>query len=319
MTPNPGNTLAPDEVLITSQDMITAGSKSFAAAARLFAPQTRADAIMLYAWCRHADDLIDGQTLGHDTRHENSEGQKQRLSELREQTRAALNGVVSDDPVFEALRQVVHRNRIPGQHPMELIKGFEMDVSGRKYRSETDMLDYCYHVAGVVGVMMAIIMGVRDEDVLDRASDLGLGFQMTNIARDVIDDAKAGRVYLPSEWLEAAGIDEIDPSDPDQRKVLHSLALRLIDKAEPYYDSAYCGLADLPFRSAWAVAAAHRVYRDIGNRLRKDGVAAWDRRVATSPARKAVLLSLAIFDVIGSRLADRQTRPERRDLFQRPR
>ena len=188
---------AQEDVLATSEEMIAAGSKSFAAAARLFAPQTRADAVMLYAWCRHADDVIDGQELGHDAQTPERRAQDDRLAELKGLTRAALDGEHSTDPVFEALRQVVQRNQIPHRHPMELIKGFEMDVAGRTYHSEADTLDYCYHVAGVVGVMMAMIMGVRDEAVLDRASDLGLGFQLTNIARDVIDDAQ-GRACLPA-------------------------------------------------------------------------------------------------------------------------
>lgn len=317
MTTDSQDTAVAQDVLATSEDMIAAGSKSFAAAARLFAPDTRADAVMLYAWCRHADDVIDGQVLGHDAQIADPRAQEQRLGVLKAQTQAALDGEPSEDPVFEALRQVVHRNRIPYRHPMELLNGFEMDVSGRTYRTEEDTLEYCYHVAGVVGVMMAMIMGARDEAVLDRASDLGLGFQLTNIARDVIDDANAGRVYLPAEWLEEAGLESVDPSDLTQRKALHRLAIRLVDTAEPYYQSAYHGLCDLPFRSAWAVAAARRVYRDIGNTLRNRGSEAWAGRVSTSKPRKVVLLALALIDVFATRLPG--SVPERGDLFQRPR
>ena len=211
----------------------------------------------------------------------------------------------------------MQRNHIPHRHPLELLEGFDMDVRGRVYASEDDTLDYCYHVAGVVGVMMAMIMGVRDEAVLDRACDLGLGFQLTNIARDVIDDARVGRVYLPAEWLQAAGVDPVDPDDISQREVLHGLALRLLDLAEPYYASARDGLPALPFRSAWAVAAARRVYRDIGYQLRKQGHRAWDGRVSTSRSRKMVLLGLALFDVIGTRFGNGQDH-DRNGLFQRP-
>lgn len=319
MNSGPADTAMQPDVLANSEQMIAVGSKSFAAAARLFAPQTRADAVMLYAWCRHADDVVDGQELGHNTTAAADEDASERLAKLTAETGAALDGKRSDDPVFEALRQVVQRNHIPHRHPLELLKGFEMDVGGRVYASENDTLDYCYHVAGVVGVMMAMIMGVRDEAVLDRASDLGLGFQLTNIARDVIDDARVGRVYLPAEWLSQAGVDTIDPDNTEQRKVLHTLALRLLDRAEPYYASAYAGLPALPFRSAWAVAAARRVYRDIGNQLRKRGHQAWDGRVSTSKSRKIVLLGFALKDVIATRFVAADGGPDRTGLFQRPR
>ncbi|MCR9137818.1 MAG: phytoene/squalene synthase family protein [Alphaproteobacteria bacterium] len=312
------NVTSRDEVLRLSEEMIANGSRSFAAAAKLFAPATRADAVMLYAWCRHADDLIDGQDLGHHQQADFAEGQAERLEELRQQTQAALNGNATDDPVFEALQQVVARNHIPHRHPLELIRGFEMDVEQRVYRTADDMLDYCYHVAGVVGVMMAMIMGVRDDAVLDRASDLGVAFQLTNIARDIIDDARVGRVYLPSEWLAEAGLEDIDPSNRKQWPVLHSLALRLLDRAEPHYASAYAGVSALPFRSAWAIAAARRVYRDIGRKLREGGPEAWEKRVSTSTRRKIWLMILSFGDVLLTRFSPSGQGPARAGLYQRP-
>src|SRR5690606_18381279 len=189
-----GCTAMTDTVVERSEDAIAKGSQSFAAAAKLFDRETREDAVMLYAWCRHCDDVIDGQVVGHDQAKDFREGQRHRLAELREKTSAALAGEASGEYLFEALRRVVARHDIPHRHPQELLVGFEMDVEYRRYRTIEETLDYCYHVAGVVGVMMAMIMGVRDRAVLDRASDLGLAFQLTNIARDVIDDARAGRV-----------------------------------------------------------------------------------------------------------------------------
>ena len=307
-----------ERVLRFSEDMIAKGSKSFAVAARLFDRDTRADAVMLYAWCRYADDVIDGQVLGHGRRADHASGQAERLADLRARTQAALNGKASDDPVFDALRQVVARNRIPHRHAHELIAGFAMDVDRRVYRTREDTLDYCYHVAGVVGVMMAMIMGVRDEALLDRASDLGLAFQLTNIARDVVDDARAGRVYLPSEWLEEAGIGAVDPDNRAQWPALHALALRLLDEAEPYYASAFAGVSALPFRSAWAIATARRVYRDIGRVLRERGPHAWERRPSTTAGRKTALLALSVTDVMRTRRQSPPADPVRNGLYQRP-
>jgi phytoene synthase len=309
---------APRDLVQLSEDSIERGSKSFAAAARLFAPDTRKDAVMLYAWCRHADDLIDGQTLGHDQRASYRAGQRDRLQALREATEAALDGAYAKDEVFEALHRVVEKHQIPHRHPLELVRGFEMDAEGRVYDTLDDTLDYCYHVAGVVGVMMSMIMGARDKTVLDRASDLGIAFQLTNIARDVVDDARVGRVYLPARWLNEAGLSVVQPDRQDHQVVLHSLAMQLLDHAEPHYTSAYKGIASLPWRSAWAIAAARRVYRDIGEKLRSDGPAAWQGRVVTTKARKIWLLVLSLKDVVITRFARVDDAADRVGLYQRP-
>jgi phytoene synthase len=305
-----------DAVVLNSEAAIAQGSKSFAAAARLFDRRTRDDAVMLYAWCRHCDDVIDGQTLGHAQQADFRQGQRARLELLKEQTAVALRGERSADPIFEALRRVVERHDIPHRHPQELLQGFAMDVDHRHYETIGDTLDYCYHVAGVVGVMMAMIMGARDPKVLDRASDLGLAFQLTNIARDVIDDARVGRVYLPAELLRQHGVDVVDPDEPGQRQPLHRAALDLLDLAEHYYASAYRGMAALPVRSAWAIAAARRVYRAIGSQLRNGGPRAWDGRVSTSKAQKVALLGVSLSDVVQTRFDKRQT--PRKGLWQRP-
>jgi 15-cis-phytoene synthase len=305
-----------DQVVSQSKMAIAQGSKSFAAAAKIFDRKTREDAVMLYAWCRHCDDVIDGQTLGHEQQADFAEGQRARLNELKRQTAEALSASQIADPNFEALRRVVKRNNIPPRHLAELLAGFEMDVNHRHYETMNDLLEYCYGVAGVVGVMMAMIMGARDPEILDRASDLGLAFQLTNIARDVIDDARMGRVYLPAEMLARHGIVNVNTGEFEQRPKLHAAALELLDLADHYYASAYIGIGALPARSAWAIAAARRVYRDIGNTLRVGGPAAWENRVSTSTGRKYALLGLSLFDVIASRFIRRDD--ARIGLWQRP-
>ncbi|MEM1364680.1 MAG: phytoene/squalene synthase family protein [Pseudomonadota bacterium] len=307
-----------EAILAISRQTIEAGSKSFATASKLFDARTRDDAVLLYAWCRYADDLIDGQTLGHDQQADFRKGQNERLDELKTRTAAALAGMRDPEPAFEALRHVMARHAIPDAHPLALVRGFEMDVSERAYVTIADTEDYCYHVAGVVGVMMAQVMGVRSEATLDRASDLGIAFQLTNIARDVIDDAHAGRMYLPLDWLKEAGLESIDPDDPDHRRKLYKLALRLLDRADPHYESAHAGIAALPWRSAWAIAAAGRVYRDIGRKLREGGPNAWQTRISTTKSRKIFLLGLALKDVVVSRTRRRRYGPLRDALYQRP-
>lgn len=275
---------------------IRAGSKSFAAAARLFSPAMRADAVVLYAWCRHCDDVIDGQHLGFATPSGSPLTPEQRLLDLRTETAAALDGMATD-PVFAAFGEVMRRHGVPARYPSEHLDGYAMDVSGRRYETLEDTLAYCYGVAGTVGIMMAYLMGMREGATLGRACDLGLAFQLTNIARDIVEDAQAGRLYLPAIWLRDAGIPTTAVAAREHRAALAGVARRLVAAAEPFYDSAAIGIGVLPFRAAWAVSTARRVYRAIGVEVVRRGPAAWDRRVSTS--RLAKLRHVAAGGVLG--------------------
>jgi 15-cis-phytoene synthase len=257
-----------DELVALSRERIEKGSKSFAGAARLFPEETRASAYMLYAWCRQTQAALDGQAT---------------------------------EPVFQALQHVVARHQIPHHHPMELLDGMEMDVAERSYLTLDDTLEYSYHVAGVVGVMMTMIMGVRDRPTLERASDLGIAFQLTNIARDVVPDATVDRVYLPADWLAEAKIPTGKIADPAHRAAVFQTTTRLLDVADTYYTSSGAGISHLPFRSAWSIAAARRVYREIGNVVRKRGVNAWDARAGTSKRQKLAGVAVAGVEAASAR------------------
>lgn len=246
----------------------------------------------------------------------NSHGDQARLDELRELTLRAYTGEPVATPAFAALQAVVQNHDIPERYPMAHLDGFAMDVQGQRYQTIDDTLRYSYHVAGVVGVMMAHVMGVRDEATLDRACDLGLAFQLTNIARDLVEDAGMGRCYLPATWLAEVGIAEDDIAAPRHRPALAGLAQRLVDTAEPYYHSARGGLPALPLRSAWAIATAHGVYREIGVKVKERGAQAWDRRVSTSKTEKAGLLMRGAGMAVSSRLVTPEPRPAQ--LWTRP-
>ena len=280
-----------DNVTAHGHASIKKGSKSFALASRVLPPALRDDASMLYAWCRYCDDVIDGQEMGHGQIADYKEGQGERLDMLRAKTRAALDSEPTDDPVFAGLARVVKTHEIDHRHPFDLLKGFEMDAEDRVYNSVDDILDYSYHVAGVVGVMMANIMGVRDAATLDRASDLGLAFQLTNIARDVIDDAQADRVFVPRNLLKEHGapIEAEKLAHRDNWPAAHAAACSQLDIAEQYYQSAKVGIKELDFRCAWAICAALKVYREIGEVLRASGPKAWEGRVGASGKRKVAL------------------------------
>ncbi|MGB0086595.1 MAG: phytoene/squalene synthase family protein [Rhodomicrobiaceae bacterium] len=307
-----------DEIVRYSRERIEKGSKSFAAAARLFDPDTRARAHMLYAWCRHCDDVIDGQELGFASGAADAGSPADRLAGLRENTRRAVRGDW-DEMVFGALHRVVTERGIPERYLLDHLQGFAMDVEGRHYRTLDDTLAYCYHVAGVVGVMMAIIMGVKDTATLDRASDLGIAFQLTNITRDVMEDAAAGRVYLPEQWLIEAGVPDGGIADPANRKKVYAVTQRMLAVADRFYVSARHGIASLPFRSAWAIAVARFVYRDIGRLVRAHGASAWDQRAHVSAARKLYGVARSLATIARSHAHGRIVGvPSRTGLWTRP-
>src|SRR5690606_17911884 len=176
------------ELAAHAAQTIQAGSKSFAMAARLFAPPTRRSVMLLYTWCRHCDDQVDGQQLGWG-RYQTDD---QVLHALEGATRRACAGEPTREPAFAALQAVVQAHDIPERFLMEHLQGFAMDVRGHRYQTQDDTLTYCYHVAGVVGLMMTWIMGVRDEAALDRACGWGVGVRLTNIARRRVADAGIG-------------------------------------------------------------------------------------------------------------------------------
>ncbi len=273
-------------LVAAARDSIARGSKSFAAASLLFDRVTRERAWLLYAWCRAADDLADGQEMGHGMARIADPAAT--LALIRARTEDALAGRPTGDPAFDALGVVAAECGIPARYVHDLVEGFALDAEGFSPATEADLYRYCYHVAGAVGCMMAILMGVDPDDAatLDRACDLGIAFQLANIARDIVEDAGAGRCYLPADWLAEVGLDRATLADPAQRAPLASLAARLAARAEAHEASARYGARALSFRSAWAVLAAAAIYGDIARTVRARGARAWDRRVATGGLAK---------------------------------
>ena len=282
------------ELVAEARDTIRRGSKSFHMASRLFDRRTRERAWLLYCWCRHCDDQCDGQTLG------NGAGPGGCVAEVEFKTRRVLAGTVAHELPFDALGQVLAECAIPERYVFDHLQGFALDAEGWRPRTEADLLRYCYHVAGAVGCMMAIVMGVdpEDEETLQRASDLGTAFQLSNIARDVRDDHQTGRCYLPSDWLDAHDLDRDDLLHPDQRERLVGLVQRICDLAEDYEASARNGISRLGFRSRWAIHSADGIYGRIGRRVAALRGAAWDQRVVVPRREKAAIMISALRSAI---------------------
>lgn len=239
-------------------------SKSFALAARVLPPDRRAEVAATYAWCRRVDDAIDLDPAGDAAAV---------LERLRAELRSIYAGEPQDDPVLRAFQRVVQDHGVPEQYPRELLAGMEMDVAATRYRTLSDLLLYCYRVAGTVGLMLCHVIGVRSADALRHAAHLGMAMQLTNICRDVREDWERGRVYVPAALLPGDGA-WVPPRPgarlPERAAMALSLATeRLLALADAYYRSGDRGMRALSFRTAIAVRAARAVYSAIGRQLRK--------------------------------------------------
>ena len=281
------------DTVAAAKDSIAKGSKSFAAASLLFDKPTRERAWLLYAWCRRCDDIADGQDHGHGMTV--VEDAPARLVALSAMTEKALAGEVVGEPAFDALRIVAAETGMPKRFACDLVEGFALDAREWRPRSENDLYKYCYHVAGVVGCMMAVAMGVDpdDEDTLDRACDLGMAFQLANIARDIEEDDRVGRCYVPEEWLVEMDFPPGQHMKPPFRSRLAVLTKRMAARAAAFEAMAREGTPALSFRSAWAVLSAAGIYGAIGRTVAARGEHAWDHRVTTSGAQKLGFIAKA--------------------------
>ena len=275
-----------DRLVTIAAAMIAKGSKSFAAASRLFDRTTRERVWLLYAWCRRCDDLIDGQDLGGKLGDQTDV--TARLAEVRALTALALSGAETSDPAFDCLGVVAAETGLTQAMADAVIAGFALDAIEWNPRSEADLMRYCWHVAGAVGVMMAVVMGVdpSDDATLERACDLGLAFQLANIARDLSEDHAAQRCYLPSEWLAEADIPPGEELKPPYRNALAGLAGRLCQQAEAHESSARIGAKQLDLRQRWAILSAAGIYGDIARQVERRGTSAWDSRTVVGNWRK---------------------------------
>ncbi|WP_041785290.1 phytoene/squalene synthase family protein [Rhodospirillum centenum] len=279
------NRFAPERGdLVVCREMLRTGSRSFQAASLLLPTQVREAATGLYAFCRMADDAVDLGDGGQDV-----------LDRLNERLDRAYAGTPIDDPVDRAFARVVARYGIPKALPAALIEGFAWDAAGRRYEDLSGLFDYSARVAGTVGAMMTLLMGVRDPGALARAADLGVAMQLSNIARDVGEDARNGRIYLPLSWLREAGIDpEAWLADPDGTPGIDRLVRRLLKVADDLYVRAESGIVRLPVGCRPGIYAARFLYAEIGREVERLGPQAVCRRAVVSGRRKLALLLRAL-------------------------
>jgi phytoene synthase len=261
--------------------LLRGGSKSFDLAARLLPRAVRNPAVALYAFCREADDVIDEGGGG--------------LGWLRERLTLVYEGRPLALPTDRALAHVVASFAIPRELPDALLEGFAWDVDGRRYQDLFELRAYAARVAGSVGAMMAVVMGVRDSERLAAAVELGVAMQLSNIARDVGEDARNGRIYLPLDWVAEAGIDpEALVANPIHSPTLGRVVAQLLEAAKQHYQQASAGIARLPIGCRFGIGTAALLYAEIGREVGRRNMDAVSGRAVVPVGRKVSALATGL-------------------------
>ncbi len=265
--------------------LLRSGSRSFDSAAKLLPTSVRDPAIALYAFCREADDAVDAGTGN--------------LQEVQQRLSLAYKGHPRAHPVDRAFARVVEAFDMPRILPEALLEGFAWDADSRRYADLSDLRAYAVRVAGTVGAMMSILMGVRERDCLAAAIELGVAMQLSNIARDVGEDARNGRLYLPEDWLLQEGLEpDAFLSCPKHSASLARVVARLLDAADQHYHRATPGITRLPAKCRLGIGAARFLYAEIGSEIRRRGLDPVSGRAVVHGARKALALSRGLPSVL---------------------
>jgi phytoene synthase len=265
------------------RQMIRDGSKSFHAASKLLPADLRDPAYAVYAFCRIADDAVD-----------DAEAHADATERLRVRLDGIYEGAPRDHPVDRTLADVVSLHKLPRPLFDALIEGLEWDQAGRVYDTIEDLHAYSARVASAVGAIMTCLMGRRAPATLARACDLGVAMQLTNIARDVGEDARRGRVYLPTQWLRDEGLSRDGLiADPVFTPALGRVVARLLADADELYAASRCGIAGLPLACRPSINAARRLYAAIGDEIAANGYDSVSRRAVVPLRRKLSIAAVA--------------------------
>lgn len=250
----------PSDIVGESRAVLARHARSFRWASTFLPADARDDAAVVYTFCRVADDLVDEApdpaTAARDIALLDAE----------------LRGDAPPRPLVAAFREIAARRGIDLRSAQELVVGIAGDQGVVRVADDEALLRYCYRVAGTVGLLMCGVIGVTARAAWPHAVDLGIGMQLTNICRDVLEDTKRDRVYLPATRLRAAGVDpEALVAGRADRAQVAAVVRDLLAEAERYYDSADDAMRHIPLRSRLAILVASRIYRAIGRRLLRHG------------------------------------------------
>lgn len=268
------------DIVLYSRDVLSTHARSFRWASKFLPAEGRDDAAVVYAFCRLVDDTAD-----------EADSEERALVELNI-LEEEVTGERDARPIVTAFLDVAARRDMDVRSAVELIAGVRSDLGEVLVADDAELLRYCYRVAGTVGLMMCSILGVSDREAYPHAIDLGVAMQITNICRDVLEDAGRGRVYVPEDRLRAVGVTHQDILDGTaDRAAVATVVVDLLQLAESYYESADLGMRYIPTRSRLAIVVAGRLYRGIGIKLwrQKSGDALQGRTWVAWPGKVALV------------------------------
>ncbi len=280
--------MTPPASAVAGRASIARHSRSFALAARLLPRDVRDRASIVYAWCRRADDAVDAPGADAAAAVDRLEGELAMI----------YAGERCGDPILDGFAAVAREAGIPRRYPAELVAGMAMDAAAQRYDTDDELRRYCFRVAGVVGLMMAHVMGVSDPRALTAAARLGVAMQLTNICRDVREDWARGRLYVPRVVLYEVGGGWLascigGPLPPEARPPLARAIARLLARAAEDYRAGERGIPALPPRCRPAITAAGRIYAAIGDELARAGHDVFAPRAVVPGRRKLALATTA--------------------------
>jgi phytoene synthase len=275
---SPDNGLGNADAETAARESIRRHSRSFSFASRLLPAAKRSDVERLYAWCRWCDDGVDAAA--------SPAAAAAFVDDAARDLRLIANGQEPAAAESRWLATLVSRHHVSSPAAEALLAGMQSDLVPAADFQAADLMRYCFRVAGAVGVLMCPLLGLRDRRFLTHAAALGMGMQLTNIARDVAEDWRRSRCYLPVEWT-----DGLRPHDaaPDAERVRGGVQ-RVLEAADGFYSAGDSGIPALDADARLAVRAASSIYRAIGTRIRRRGY-----RVLHERARVGTLEKLGLF------------------------
>jgi len=254
----------------------------------LFLSEEKREAMTaLYAFCREVDDVVD-ECTDYDVAQTKINWWKVEIENLYDNK--------PQHPVSFALTPVIKQFNLSKEHFLEIIDGMEMDLKFNRYEDFKQLQLYCYRVASVVGLLSAQIFGFKNRETLKYAHDLGMAFQLTNITRDVGEDARRGRIYLPLDELKKANVSEDDILNSRETPEVKALMEFQIDRAESFYDKALAKLPQEDAKQQRAGLMMAAIYRTLLREIQRDGAEkVLNHKVSIPPFRKLILASKAFF------------------------
>jgi 15-cis-phytoene synthase len=276
-----------DDVVHDCYQILGRHARSFSLASRFLTRKVRDRAAITYAFCRLVDDAVDEAT--------SASAAQAALDEIE----GMLRGHVLPSPIVGAYLRLCRDTQIGLEPAWDLLAGARSDVRRVRVQQDSELLTYCYRVAGTVGLMMCGVLGVKAKQAARFAVDLGIAMQLTNICRDVLEDAEMGRVYLPADrlerhWLHSSGL-VLLAKRPDAiplgvQSGVASVVGELLSLADEYYRSAKKGYQYIPLWPRLSIIFASNLYREIGQEVRRHGGNVLEGRVRVSGRRKFLVL-----------------------------